>query len=165
MSKIIRSAVFIIVAFSLCSCDFIWRGKSMLNKKIQNIEINKAVKVENIIDGQWDTACILVPYQKFLKDGGSENIKDINREIENGKLSIDEGHWHLILKGSEKTFFMSERVSNVFSVKQGGFSGSISELFSENNFNPLSCAIFKEAYFFKYKQNNCIYLSLGVKIL
>jgi len=165
MSKIIKLFMVITVAFSLWGCDLLFESRNLLDKKIQNIELNRPTKINDLIDGRWDTVCVLVPYQTFLKDDGSETVKSINKEIEDAKLSIDESHWHLILMGSEKISIISERVSNLFSVKQGGFNKFFSEKFFEANFKPLSCADFNESYFLKYGQNKSIYLSLGVKIL
>ena len=137
----------------------------MLDDKIQQIELNNPIKIERVVESQFETVCILVPYQTFLKDDGDDQIKIINREIESENLLIDEGHWHLILKASEKISFISERVSSSFGIKQGGFSDAENKFFSEINFEPSSCVKFNEAYFLKYKQNDRIYLSLGVKTI
>ncbi len=165
MSKIFKLIVFISISFFFYGCDFIFLGKNMLDKKIQQIEINKPMKVGRVVESSSETVCILVPYQTFLKDDSNKQIKTINRKIESENLLIDEGHWHLVLKEYEKISFISERVSSSFSVKQGGFSDAENIFFSEVNFKPLSCVKFNEAYFLKYKQNNRVYLSLGVKAI
>ncbi len=116
--------------------------------------------VHEMIEGNWDTVCILTPYQRYTHIGVHsilegiklDNDKIFYTKVEMPDLSADDSLWHLILKkrhsGNHKVMRLS-RLKKLYP-KQKSFSETVLDNFTKIGFTPRGCVDFKDAMFLRY---------------
>ena len=91
----------LIVAVSL-SENFTPTIERTLSTRLQEVEIGELKKLSDLVEGEWDKACLMDYYQSQLRDNVDEEIRSINKRLEDERLCLNDGCWNLVLKNTER---------------------------------------------------------------
>ncbi len=160
-------AFYAIVGLFISEYDFLSKEEKAIKKRIENIGYDEFEHASNIFKGNWDTICMLTPYQ-----GGVSGFESINKKLwekkQNNEIEISEARFHILFQKNQKFHYISyQRRSVDFDVKQHNFTQRLKNKFKDNNFEPGipldTCFPFSRAAIFKFRNNNQSYITLGVK--
>ena len=165
---IFHSVVFYaIVGLLISEYDFLSKEEKAIKKRIENMGYDEFEHASNIFEGSWDTICVLTPYHGWVS--GFESInKKIEEKERNGEIEISEGLFQILFQKKQDFYHISYSRRNAgFFVKQYDFTQRLKNKFKDNKFEPGvppdTCFPFSRSIIFKFRNNNQIYITLGVK--
>ena len=121
--SIFNSVVFYaFIGLFISEYDFLSKEEKAIKKRIESIGFDEFEHAGNIFEGNWDTICILTPYQ-----GGVSDFESINKKIQekerNSEIEIGDARFHILFQKNENFRYISYAIRSAgFNVKPRNFT-------------------------------------------